>query len=255
MPADGLLSQLSARFSKETPLPSVHDPCLVLNYPAVVATLSLNSVVHVAESVQTRWQNGHSAGPRSNLQRCKWRPLHATVSVGDTIVQATKGISIIPLMNVNKRRLTEGQQNFLLIRTIQWSSHWKWAMSNGLKDSIPEKLRKGVIYKVPCMECETVYIGEKLRKLDERLKEHKGTCRRRVRRGPWSQSMWSSLATKLRRTERRSLTMSRNGVQRKSMSRCTSKASALTASWWTEMEARPLAQFGIKPCNCTSHLA
>ena len=53
------------------------------------------------------------------------------------------------------------------------ASPWKWAMCNGLKDSIPEKLRKGVIYKVPCIESDAVYIGETLRNLDERLKEHK----------------------------------------------------------------------------------
>ena len=42
-----------------------------------------------------------------------------------------------------------------------------------MKDSIPEKSRKGVIYRVPCMECDAVYIGETLRYLEERLREHK----------------------------------------------------------------------------------
>ena len=32
---------------------------------------------------------------------------------------------------------------------------------------------KGVSYRVPCKECDAVYIGETLRNLEERLKEHK----------------------------------------------------------------------------------
>ena len=38
------------------------------------------------------------------------------------------------------------------------ASPWKWTLCAGLKDSIPEKSRKGVIYKVPCKECDAVYI-------------------------------------------------------------------------------------------------
>ena len=53
------------------------------------------------------------------------------------------------------------------------ASPWKWTLCAGLKDSIPEKSRKGVIYRVPCKECDAVYIGETLRNLEERLKEHK----------------------------------------------------------------------------------
>ena len=54
------------------------------------------------------------------------------------------------------------------------ASPWKWTLCTaGLKDSIPEKSRKGVIYRVPCKECDAVYIGETLHNLEERLKEHK----------------------------------------------------------------------------------
>ena len=44
-------------------------------------------------------------------------------------------------------------------------SLWKWTLCAQLKDSIPEKSRKRVIYRVSCMECDTVYIGETLRNL------------------------------------------------------------------------------------------
>ena len=49
------------------------------------------------------------------------------------------------------------------------ASPWKWTLCAGL---IPEKSRKGVIYRVPCKECDAVYIGETLRNLEERLREH-----------------------------------------------------------------------------------
>ena len=37
----------------------------------------------------------------------------------------------------------------------------------------PGEVKEGVIYRVPCRECDAVYIGETLRSLEERLKEHK----------------------------------------------------------------------------------
>ena len=57
------------------------------------------------------------------------------------------------------------------------ASPWKRTLCAGLKDSIPEKSRKGVIYRVyvPCMDCDAVYIciGETLHNLEERLTGHK----------------------------------------------------------------------------------
>ena len=53
-------------------------------------------------------------------------------------------------------------------------SPWKWIVCNGWKYFIQERLRKGVIYKVTCMECDTLYISkhEMLRNLEECLSEH-----------------------------------------------------------------------------------
>ena len=56
-------------------------------------------------------------------------------------------------------------------------------MCTGLKDSIPERLRKGVIYCVPCGQCNRVYIGETLRNLDERLKEHQRYVEKKDEKG------------------------------------------------------------------------
>ena len=53
------------------------------------------------------------------------------------------------------------------------SSPWKWALCEGIKDQIPDHLKRGVVYCVPCRECEAVYVGETMRNLAVRLQEHK----------------------------------------------------------------------------------
>ena len=46
-------------------------------------------------------------------------------------------------------------------------------MSVSLKDHIPRSQRAGVVYRIPCGNCEKVYIGQTGRTLDHRLKEHR----------------------------------------------------------------------------------
>ena len=46
------------------------------------------------------------------------------------------------------------------------------------KDPQPEWKKKGVVYQVPCAECESVYIGETGRTLEKRISEHKGAVKR-----------------------------------------------------------------------------
>ena len=41
-----------------------------------------------------------------------------------------------------------------------------------VKTAIKDEEEKGVVYEVPCGECEQVYIGETGRNLKERLKKH-----------------------------------------------------------------------------------
>ena len=42
-----------------------------------------------------------------------------------------------------------------------------------LKDCTPIRQRAGVAYRIPCSSCEKVYIGQTVRTLDHRLKEHR----------------------------------------------------------------------------------
>ena len=46
------------------------------------------------------------------------------------------------------------------------------------KDPQPEWKKKGVVYQVPCAECESVYIGETGKTLEKRISEHKGAVKR-----------------------------------------------------------------------------
>ena len=41
-----------------------------------------------------------------------------------------------------------------------------------VKTTVEEETMKGVVYEIPCRECDQVYIGETGRNLRERLKEH-----------------------------------------------------------------------------------
>ena len=42
-----------------------------------------------------------------------------------------------------------------------------------LKDHIPRNQRAGVVYRIPCGDCEKVYIGQTGRTLEHRMKEHR----------------------------------------------------------------------------------
>jgi len=44
------------------------------------------------------------------------------------------------------------------------------------KDPIPTERRSGVVYQIPCGDCDKSYIGQTGRQLGERLKEHKSTA-------------------------------------------------------------------------------
>ena len=47
-----------------------------------------------------------------------------------------------------------------------------------VKTPQPDVMRKGVVYRVPCMDCDVAYIGETGRNLQRRLKEHKYAVKR-----------------------------------------------------------------------------
>ena len=64
------------------------------------------------------------------------------------------------------------------IRIAHCASRWKWSVCPGIKDVIPSDKKNGVVYKVPCQDCQAVYVGETLRTLPTRLQEHQRHTRK-----------------------------------------------------------------------------
>ena len=58
------------------------------------------------------------------------------------------------------------------IRAVSKAQPWQWQVCRGIKDRIPEEKMKGVVYKVKCNDCQESYVGETLRSMTVRLKEH-----------------------------------------------------------------------------------
>ena len=48
-----------------------------------------------------------------------------------------------------------------------------------VKNRIPEKRRRGIVYEILCAECDAVYTGETGHNLHDRVKEHKYAVKRR----------------------------------------------------------------------------
>ena len=48
---------------------------------------------------------------------------------------------------------------------------------------VKDEEKKGVVYEVPCGECEQVYVGETGRNLKERLKEHQYAVKENPKNG------------------------------------------------------------------------
>ena len=46
------------------------------------------------------------------------------------------------------------------------------------KELHPAWKKKGMVYQVPCTECDCAYIGETKRLLEKRLSEHRGAVKR-----------------------------------------------------------------------------
>ena len=50
-------------------------------------------------------------------------------------------------------------------------------MLSKVKYPLPIELQSGVVYRIPC-SCGKAYIGETMRRLETRLKEHRDDCRK-----------------------------------------------------------------------------
>ena len=77
------------------------------------------------------------------------------------------------------------ENNFQLRRVCTWynlrvifkSGQMLRTMLTRVKDRLPEEKHSKVVYRIPC-DCGRVYIGETIRRLETRLKEHKEAHRK-----------------------------------------------------------------------------
>ena len=58
------------------------------------------------------------------------------------------------------------------IRTAMKAQSWQWRLCRGIKDAIPQEDRKSVVYEVSCKDCMDQYVGETIRSMAVRIKEH-----------------------------------------------------------------------------------
>ena len=58
------------------------------------------------------------------------------------------------------------------IRTAMKAQSWQWCLCRGIKDSIPQEDRKSVVYEVSSKDCMDQYVGETIRSVAVRIKEH-----------------------------------------------------------------------------------
>ena len=62
-----------------------------------------------------------------------------------------------------------------------------------VKDTDPLEKLAGVVYQLPCSECESSYIGETKRPLETRLREHKAAIKRgEVQTSAVTERMWTN---------------------------------------------------------------
>ena len=61
-----------------------------------------------------------------------------------------------------------------------------------LKNRVPEEKKKGVVYEVPCLDCQQVYRGETGRTLQKRMAEHKTAVKNGNQNNGIAVHVWNS---------------------------------------------------------------
>ena len=91
---------------------------------------------------------------------------------GDTSEMEGKELLYLPYVKGVSERIERGCRQ-LGIQVVFRSGNKLRQSLMQVKSAIDEEMKKGVVYEVPCSECEMVYIGETGRNLKERIREHK----------------------------------------------------------------------------------
>ena len=65
------------------------------------------------------------------------------------------------------------------MQTVFKSGHILGQSLMRIKTAVEGDIKKGVVYKIPCGECDHVYIGKTGRNLKERIKEHQYSVKKK----------------------------------------------------------------------------
>ena len=76
------------------------------------------------------------------------------------------------------------------VKAVFKSHHTLREKLTRVKTPRPDLLKRSVVYEVPCLDCEKVYVGETKRNLKQRLMEHKGAVRREDRKNGIATHAW-----------------------------------------------------------------
>ena len=76
------------------------------------------------------------------------------------------------------------------VRTVFKSKGTLRQLLTRVKSKRPTMKKKGVVYKIPCQDCDAVYIGETGRSLQKRLAEHKYAVKNNDRKNGMAVHAW-----------------------------------------------------------------
>ena len=76
------------------------------------------------------------------------------------------------------------------VKAVFKSHHTLREKLTRVKTPRPDVLKRSIVYEVPCLDCEKIYVGETKRNLKQRLMEHKGAVRRQDNKNGISTHAW-----------------------------------------------------------------
>ena len=117
--------------------------------------------------------------PESSLKKILDGPIRrdTPTPTPTTVEEERQKVIFLPYVHGLSQKI-ENICRRLGIKTIFKSSNTLRQSLVHVKNSIPEEKKKGVVYEVPCMDCEQVPIGETGRTMQKRVTEHKTAMRK-----------------------------------------------------------------------------
>ena len=88
-----------------------------------------------------------------------------------------KGMVVLPYVQGVTERVQRAMRKYDIETPVRPLNTLRRALVHP-KDKIETNDKCGTVYKIPCHNCDKVYIGESARKLGTRLKEHQADCRK-----------------------------------------------------------------------------